>query len=304
MKHLLCTCVGLGLIFTGFAPSSANAQVLYGSIRGIVEDPGHSLVPGAAVSITNKETAATQSSQTGATGSYSFVDVPPGYYSLAVSAPGFKSHTQTDVEVGINTVTRVDVQLQVGQVNERVEVSSEGAALQTDKADVHVDLGAKQVSELPLPAYRNYQSLMNLVPGATPAIYQNAVIASPGRALATNVNGATITSSNTRLDGATNIRPSLSHQILYVPPAESIETVNISTSDFDAEQGFAGGASVTVVTKSGSNSFHGAGFEYHTNNRISAKNFFFLDPKTPKNIINNFGGILGGVPLRTSEPAS
>lgn len=298
MRQLLWT--SLSLLVAVLGVPSASAQVLYGSIRGVVEDPGHSLIPGAAVSVTNKDTGSSQSTQTGAAGGYSFVDIPPGAYSLSVSAPGFKSHTQTDIEVSINTVTRVDVQLQVGQVNERVEVSSEAAALQTDKADVHVELAAKQVSELPLPAYRNYQSLMNLVPGATPAIYQNAVIASPGRALATNVNGASITSSNTRLDGATNIRPSLSHQILYVPPAESIETVNISTSDFDAEQGFAGGAAVTVITKSGSNSFHGAGFEYHTNSRVSAKNFFFLDPRTPKNIINNFGGIFGG-PIRKDK---
>ncbi len=272
----------------------AAAQVLYGTLRGVVVDPGQSVIPGASVTIENKDTGGSQTATTNAVGAYSFVDALPGTYTLTVSAPGFKQFTQTGVAVTINTVTRVDVQLELGAVTEKVEVAATAAALQTDKADVHVDLNTREVSELPLPVYRNYQSLINLVPGATPAIYQNAVIASPGRALATNINGTTITSNNTRLDGATNIRPQLSHQILYVPPAESIDSVNISTNNFDAEQGFAGGAAITVTTKSGTNQLHGAGFEYLTNSRTSAKNFFFLDKNIPKNIINNFGGTLGG----------
>jgi hypothetical protein len=290
----------LSLAVLASTVDSASGQVLYGSIRGTIEDPGHSVIPGAMVTLTNKNAGSVQSAVTGQTGAYSFVDVASGTYSLTVSAPGFKSHTQNEVEVSINTVARVDVQLQVGQVSERVEVSAESSALQTEKADVHVELDAKEVSELPLPGYRNYQSLLNLVPGATPASYQNAVIASPGRALATNVNGTSNTMSNTRLDGATNIRPSLSHQILYVAPADSIQTVNISTNNFDAEQGFAGGASVTVMTKSGTNRFHGTAYEYHTNSRVSAKNFFYLDANNPKNIINNFGGTLGG-PIRKDK---
>ena len=219
------------------AVAPAAAQVLYGSIRGTVEDPGHSIIPGAPVTLTNKAAGGVQSTVTGSTGAYSFVDVASGVYTLTVSAPGFKSHSQTDVAVSINTVTRVDVQLQVGQVTERIEVQADSSPLQTEKADVHVELASKEVSELPLPGYRNYQSLLNLVPGATPAAYQNAVIASPGRALGTNVNGTSNTNSNTRLDGATNIRPSLSHQILYVAPADSIQTVNISTRSKNLPEG-------------------------------------------------------------------
>src|SRR5262245_35709990 len=162
----------VSLFVLALAVTPASGQVLYGSIRGTVEDPGHSVIPGAAVTLTNKNAGSVQSTVTGATGAYSFVDVSSGIYTLVVSAPGFKSHTQTEVEVSINTVTRVDVQLQVGQVSERVEVTSEASALQTEKADVHVELAAKEVSELPLPGYRNYQSLLNLVPGATPAAYQ------------------------------------------------------------------------------------------------------------------------------------
>ena len=161
----------------------------------------------------------------------------------------------------INTVTRADVQLQVGEVSERVNVEASAVVLQTEKADVHVELGTREVTHLPIGGYRNYQQLINLVPGATPAGYQNAVVGSPGRALTTNVNGTTRNNNNTRLDGAYNMRAHLPHQTLYVPPVESIETVNISTNSFDAEQGFAGGAAINVVTKSGTNEYHGVFFE-------------------------------------------
>jgi len=92
---------------------------------------------------------------------------------------------------------------------------------------------------LPLPGYRTIRRSINLVPGATPAAYQNAVSRLAARSMNTNINGTTNTSNNTRLDGALNMRGSLPAQSLYVPPAESIETVNISTNSFDAEQGFA-----------------------------------------------------------------
>src|SRR5437899_1664489 len=171
MRLVRFSCLSFFLMLA--AAPDAGAQVLYGSIRGTVEDPGHSVIPGASVTITNRSAGTVQSTVTNSTGAYSFANTLPGVYNLTVNAPGFKSYTQTDVEVTINNVTHSDVQLQVGQVSERIEVSAEAAALQTDKADVHVELGSKEVSELPLPAYRNYQSLLNLVPGATPAIYQN-----------------------------------------------------------------------------------------------------------------------------------
>jgi hypothetical protein len=171
--------------------------------------------------------------------------------------------------------------------------------LQADKPDVHVSLAAKEVTELPLPAYRSFQALLNLVPGTTPAGYLNSVAGSPGRSLVTNVNGTTYSNNNARLDGASNMRASLPHQNLYVPPSESIELVNIATNTFDAEQGFAGGA-VTVATRSGTNEFHGVIFGHHTNSALKAKNFFYTDPNKPKYIINTYGGTLGG-PIRRNK---
>ncbi len=292
---VLALCAGLCVIAV-----PANAQVLYGSLVGTVEDTSGSLVPGAAVQIVNHDTGAVRETTTIATGVFTISDVLPGSYTLSVSAKGFRTFKVTDVSVRINAVSRVNAQLQVGELSESVVVAADATAVQTDKADVHVALGAKEVTELPLPAYRSFQALINLVPGTTPAGYANAVSGSPGRSLVTNVNGTTNSNNNTRLDGASNMRASLPHQNLYIPPAESIEVVNIATNSFDAEQGFAGGAAINVATKSGTNDFHGVAFGFHSNSALKAKNFFYTEPKKPKYIINTYGGTLGG-PIRRNK---
>ena len=144
-------------------------------------------------------------------------------------------------------------------------VSAQTAVLQTDKSDVRHELTGETIQNLPLPAYRNYQSLLALVPGATPPAFQNAVVDTPGRALRSFVNGTATNNNNTLTDGAVNINIWLPHHVAIVQPAESIETVNISTGSFDAEQGMAGGAAVTVVTKSGTNNLHGTGWWFNNN---------------------------------------
>ena len=116
---------------------------------------------------------------------------------------------------------------------------------------------SQEIVNLPLNQYRNYQTLINLVPGATPAVFQNDQTDTPGRSLRTFVNGTNPNTNNTRLDGASSVNIWLPHHVGYVAPAETIDTVNISTNNFDAGQGMAGGAAVTLVTKSGTNSLQG-----------------------------------------------
>ena len=181
-----------------------------------------------------------------------------------------------DLAVTINNVARINVKLEVGGTTEQVTVEASAALLQSDKADMHVELNAKEVTDLPLANYRNYQSLINLVPGATPGDQQNSLLGAPARALATNINGTNRNNNITRLDGAVNLYLWLPHHTAYVAPADTVETVSVSTNNFDAEQGMAGGAAITVVTKSGTNELHGTAFGYHTNNHLKAKNFFFV----------------------------
>src|SRR3954447_5911571 len=141
--------------------------------------------------------------------------------------------------------------------------------------------------------------MLDFVPGTSPGQFQNASTDSPARALTTNVNGTARNSNNTRIDGASSVFTWLPHHSFYVPPIESIETVNVSTNNFDAEQGMSGGAAVNVITKSGTNQLHAVGFWYHSNHLWGAKNLFFnpntpAGPDTPQRIDNQYGGTLGG----------
>src|SRR5207244_10304707 len=201
---------------------------------------------------------------------YSIPNLLQGKYDLSVSASGFKPLTQRNVNVLINTVTRIDLSLEVGGVTESVTVEASAALLQTTKTDVNVNLEASAIGNLPLSGYRNFQSLVNLVPGATPVRFQNAVIDTPQRDFTTNVNGQDRGDNNTRVDGAANILVTMPHHMVYVPPVESIEEVNISTNNFEAEQGMTGGAAVTVSTKSGTNEFHGSAFAMHSDGAFRA----------------------------------
>ena len=150
---------------------------------------------------------------------------------------------------------------------------------------------------MPLNQYRNYQTLINLVPGATPGVFQNAIADTPERALSTNINGTNRNNNNTRVDGAADVFVWLPHHTVYVPPAETIQEVNVSTNNFDPEQGMTGGAAVTVITKSGTNQFHGVLFEYHQDQVLRARQYFetpSVSPRKGKSILNDFGGTFGG----------
>jgi len=175
-----------------------------------------------------------------------------------------------NINVPVNAVTRVNATVQIGALNEQVTVEAATTALQTTRSDVSVNLDTKAIENLPLSGYRNFQSLINLVPGATPARYQNAVTDTPGRALSANVNGQERGANNTRVDGSADILVTMPHHTAYVPPAESVQQVNIATNNFDAEQGMTGGAAVTVITKSGTNDFRGSAFAMHDDSALRA----------------------------------
>jgi hypothetical protein len=228
--------------------SSAGAQILYGSITGIVKDAQGAAVPGATVTVVNKETNLTRDSVTGGDGTFTINNVLPGPYDLKVSLTGFREAVRTNVPVTISQISRVEMTLEVGALTETVTVASEAQLLQTDKADVHTELKSDAITSMPLNRFRNYQALMSLVPGTTPMAFGNAETDTPARSLATNVNGQVNTNNTTRTDGATNMNIWLPNHNMYISPAETVDTVNVSTSSFDAEQGNAGGAAVRVIT--------------------------------------------------------
>jgi len=272
-------------------------QILYGSMVGVVKDPQGGTVPGASVTVTSKETNLVKEVVTDAAGAFTISNMAPGPYDVKVVLQGFRESVRSGVPVSIGEIARVEMALEVGSVSETVTVASEAQLLQTDKADVSTELKSKELTSMPLNRFRNYQALMNLVPGTTPMAFGNAETDTPARSLATNVNGQANTNNSTRTDGATNMNIWLPNHNMYVSPAETIDTVNISTSSFDAEQGMAGGAAVTVITKSGTNKFKGSGFEFYNSDKLNATPRFFGNGATPKKLpvtANTFGGTLGG----------
>jgi hypothetical protein len=278
-----------------------RGQVLYGSVVGTIQDQSGAVIPNATITLTSKQTGVTRESVSDSAGRYSLVNMLPGAYDLKVSATGFRTYTQTDVDVSPNIVTRVNVELEVGQITEQVTVEAAVTLLQTDKSDVHSEINAKQVQTLPLANFRNYQSLINLVPGATPTAFQNSITDTPQRALTTNINGTNRNNNTTRIDGAASVNLWLPHHAGYVNPEETIETVNVTTGSADAEQGLAGGAAITVITKSGTNDFHGSAFEFHDNQHLYARNFFQAPGvNKPVATYNNYGGTVGG-PIKKNK---
>jgi carboxypeptidase family protein/TonB-dependent receptor-like protein len=295
---IVCSILAIGL-----AAVPVNAQILYGSVVGMVKDAQGATVPGATVTIVNKETNLTRDTVTNAEGTFSLTNVLPGPYDVRIALTGFREGVRTSVPVTIGQVSRVDVTLEIGTMTETVTVASEAQLLQTDKADVSTELSSKELTSLPLNRFRNYQALINLVPGTTPMAFGNAETDTPARSLATNVNGQANTGNSTRTDGATNMNIWLPNHNMYISPAETIDTVNIATSSFDAEQGMAGGAAVTVITKSGTNAFKGSGFEFYNSHKLNSKPYFFgagtLPDKLPVEA-NTYGGTLGGPIKRNS----
>jgi len=259
------------------------------------------VVPNATVTLTNKQTGISREGKTDEGGRYSFVNVLPGIYDVKVVASGFRTLTQTDIDVNPSEVARYDGKLEVGQMTEQVTVEANAVALQTDKADTHSVIDTKQITDLPLASYRNYQELINLVPGAMPAAFQNSITDTPQRALNTHINGANAQTNITRIDGATSVNVWLPHHVGYVAPEETIEVVNVTTTAGDAEQGMAGSSAITVITKSGTNQIHGSAFEFHDDQHLKARNFF-QTPGTikPLSIYNDFGGTVGG-PIKKNK---
>ena len=173
--------------------------------------------------------------------------------------------------------------MEVGGQTETVTVSGEKPLLQTERADVSTQLDAAQVTNLPISGNgRNFQQLYKLIPGASTPVELHSDAGNPQRSLGTNFNGVSRSNNNTRLDGATVSYPWLPHIMAYVPPAEAVETVNVVTNSFDAEQGMAGGAAVSVAIKSGTNAFHGTGHWFHTNSALRARNYFFVGTPSPQ----------------------
>lgn len=294
----------LAVLFLLLASPRGDGQSLYGSLTGTVTDPSGAIVAGAVVTAKGVATGVEQTTATNSSGVYRFGNLLPAVYDVTVAATGFDTQTTPNVDVVVNGVNGLNVQLKVGKTTQTVVVTTAAPLLQTETADVQSNITSRQIQNLPIFGTEgtNFQSLLREIPGASLTSETNSGAGNPQRAINTNFNGQSYQSIDTRIDGVPDLYPYLPANVSYVPPFDAIQTVNVVTNSFTAQQGMAGGAAVNVEIKSGTNHFHGDAHELHTDQNFAARNYFQTDPtifpRKNRNNQNEFGGSVGGPVLR------
>ncbi|MEZ5355381.1 MAG: TonB-dependent receptor [Bryobacteraceae bacterium] len=274
------------------AAGSARAQVLKAQILGSVSDSSNAVIAGASITLVETGTNFKREAQSNESGNYVFVNLDPGTYQVEASMTGFNRAVRTDIDLRPNTTIRVNFELTPGVVSEVVNVSAANAPLlQTDRADTGGKIEQRQLQQMPLLFNRNYQGLMLLIPGVGRPFRPHSVFYNSQDSLSVRVNGQGRQFNNFQIEGIEN-KIDNGNLTALVPPAEAIQTVDISTSNFDPEFGNAGGAVTNVTLRSGTNDFHGSLFEFHRNENVQAIQPFARF-KAPT-VYNQFGGTGGG----------
>jgi hypothetical protein len=274
------------------------------SVRGTVIDPSGRAVGGASVVLANSESKVERTTTTGEQGEYQFLLVPPGTYKLAVTASGFRVYEQTDLQLLVNTPTTANVQLTIGGASETVTVTSEAPALNLVDASLGNSFDEVQVKQLPLEG-RNVPDLLSLQAGV--AYTGNRIGDKDQDTRNGAVNGARSDQSNVTLDGVDVNDQSNGYAFTSVLPVtqDSVEEFRVTTTNYGADQGQGSGAQVALVTKSGTNAFHGSAYEYLRNTITSANDYLVKQselnigaPNKPLQLNRNIFGASVGGPLR------
>lgn len=286
------------------APSLVRGQAMT-SLRGTVTDPSAAAIPNATVHLVSAQTGIERTASTGPEGNYEFLQVPPGTYRVIVEAAGFRRLDRQNVQLLVNTPATVNVELEVGRVTEIVSVSAEAPLLNMTDASLGIAFNELQVKQLPFES-RNVVDLLTLQPGVAytgnrPDIDRDTDTRSGA------VNGARSDQSNVTLDGVNVNDQGNGYAFTSVLPVtlDSVQEFRVTTTNYNADQGRSSGAQVALVTKGGTNSFHGSLYEYHRNTATSANDYFIKlaqlasgeKNQAPKLLRNVFGGALGG-PLK------
>jgi Carboxypeptidase regulatory-like domain len=275
-----------------FSAVSACAQTVNATLLGNVTDVTGGILQNAKITVTETQTGVVHSAVSNGSGNWNVPSLPPGTYSVSVEVPGFKKETRSNVNLLVDTTTRVDVQLQPGKVTETVEVTADAATLQTDTASTTTKIERNVLANVPLvSANRNFQSLLNLAPGVAPVVEQHSQFFNASSSLQTEVNGQMRQGNNFMIEGSDdNERTGLLQ--IYIPPIEAIQTVDVSLTNHDPEMGRASGAVVNVLLKSGTNDIHGSAYEFLQNSAFDARSYF--NPSVGHLAYNYVGGNIGG----------
>ncbi|HKA00160.1 MAG TPA: carboxypeptidase-like regulatory domain-containing protein, partial [Candidatus Solibacter sp.] len=292
MLNRICFALSVVLIL----PAAVRAQTPTAEITGAVSDATRGLIAGATVTITNEATNVQRTLKTNSSGIYDAPALPPGVYTVKVSTLGFRAEARSSLELQVDQVARMDFTLQVGNVSETLEVQAVAPNLETETTTLGAVIENKRIQELPLNG-RNYLQLASLVPGATTYGPGNSIAQARSGGdrsnFALNVAGERLEYNHFTLDGIENTDPNYA-TYLFQPSVDALQEFKVETGSYDAEYGH-GFAQVNVITRSGTNQYHGSLFEFLRNSNLDAKNFFDKanTPIAPFKR-NQFGGTLGG----------
>ncbi|HZT32925.1 MAG TPA: TonB-dependent receptor [Bryobacteraceae bacterium] len=279
--------------------SCAYGQKVNGTIVGTITDSSGSVVPAAKVTLTEVNTGVIRNVVSDDSGYYAVPNLPPGTYQVAAQKQGFTTAERTGVDLFVNSTVRVDMTLRPGEVTQTVNVSAQAApVLQTDTADTGRKIDTRRVEQLPLSTGRNFQNLLNLVPGSGVAQRDHSTFFNPQNSMASTVNGNPSLYNDFEIEGIDDNQRTNLLQI-YIPPIEAVQQVEITTSNYDPQQGSALGAVTNVILKSGSNQFHGEAYEFYQGNALDTRSFFERGAngapfRFPHIVDNYYGGNIGG----------
>jgi hypothetical protein len=271
------------------------AQGTSGRILGRVADPTGAVLAGVKVTLVNEATNVSRDALTNGNGDYDFVEVPVGTYRLEFDLKGFKKNVRRSIALDINQVITLNLTMQLGAAQEIVDVTSEAPLVETTSTQLGAVVGDRAVSELPLNARDTYQ-LLQLQPGVMSTVgSSNSIVYGSNNAGAVSVNGGRGRSNNFTVNGG-DANDQFVNLPTVQPSPDSIQEFRVLTNTFDAEYGRNSGSIVNVVTKSGSNQFHGNMYEFFRNKALNANAYCFSADGCPKPQFNQnqFGGTLGG----------
>ena len=305
-RALAALVVVLGFLAAGGAAWGQSTA----SLRGTITDPSGSVVTKATVTLAAPQAKTERTVVTGAQGEYQFLFLPPGTYTLTVTAPGFARYQQTGLQLLVNTPATANVRLKIGSATETMTVTGEAPPLNLVDASVGNPFSEHQVKQIPLDG-RNVPELLSLQAGVVYTDSHNtdgiSDIDRDQDTRAGSVNGARSDQSNITLDGVDVNDQSNGYAFTSVLPTtlDSVQEFRVTTANYNADQGVGSGAQVALITKSGTNRWHGSAYEYHRNTITSANDYFAKtaelrigEPNKPLKLIRNVFGVSIGGPIQ------
>jgi hypothetical protein len=291
----------VAFVLLAFVPALAS---ITGGISGVVADPSGAVLSGASVVATDIQTGVRTSAKTDGKGFYNLPTLAVGTYDLEIQHPGFKSYRKTGLVIDANSALRVDASLEVGAISEQIEISADAVHVETQSTQMGQVIDSKRIEAVPLNG-RSYTDLLALQPGVSPYLSSDTQTPgisdrSPSGGLNSgnqSVNGQRETANGFMVNGS-NVEEGKNNGAAVIPNLDSIAEFRIITNNFDAEYGNYSGGQINVVTKSGTNQFHGSGFEFLRNTILDASQYF--TSSVPVFQQHQFGGTFGG-PVRKDK---